>query len=455
MAVASPARAGSTPAIPRDALLLGASIFLFIAATNILTPLIPQVRDDFGVSITTAGLIVGSYGLARLAVDLPAGWLSSTIGHRRLAIFAIVLLIVSSFVGYWSPTAGVLIVARVGSGIAVGILATVILSALAATASTANRGKVMSLFHVANNTGIAVYPLIGGLVGLAFTWRATFLVTAALAVVASAILLPLLPRIDFGRAGATKGGADESRVLHGRQRKVAFAATNFGVVANMIHRHGVRNTILPLYAATSLGLGGLSIASAIALMSVTGLLVATPGGMLGDRIGRRRVITAGLAAVAVGDLAFILTDDLATFLLVSALIGFGDFFTSSQTALLSEIVPARERTKALSTYRFSADLGALIGPILLALIMDLTEARNAVLVAVSVLLVASLCAWFGVPASVESPPDGGAADAVPADPALASALASGDAAPTTTSAAPAAHPPSAPAHRSAQEGTHR
>jgi MFS family permease len=227
------------------------------------------------------------------------------------------------------------------------------------------------------------------------------------------------------------------------------------VVANMIHRHGVRNTILPLYAATSLGLGGLSIASAIALMSVTGLLVATPGGMLGDRIGRRRVITAGLAAVAVGDLAFILTDDLVTFLLVSALIGFGDFFTSSQTALLSEIVPARERTKALSTYRFSADLGALIGPILLALIMDLTDAGNAVLVAVSVLLVASLCAWFGVPASVESPPDGGASDAVPADPALASALASGDAPPTTTSAAPAPPAPSAPAHRSAQEGTPR
>ena len=45
-------------------------------------------------------------------------------------------------------------------------------------------------------------------------------------------------------------------------------------------------------------------------MSITGLLVATPGGMLGDRIGRRRVITAGLTAVAIGDLAFLLTGDL-------------------------------------------------------------------------------------------------------------------------------------------------
>jgi MFS transporter, DHA1 family, multidrug resistance protein len=456
MAAAAPAPNATSPGVPRDAMLLGASIFLFIAATNILTPLIPQVRDDFGVSITTAGLIVGSYGLARLAVDLPAGWLSSTIGERRLAIMAIVLLVIVSGIGYWSPTVEVLIAARVGSGIAVGILATVILSALSSTASTANRGKVMSLFHVANNTGIALYPMVGGLIGVAFTWRETFLVTAVLAVVASAVLLPILPRIDFAKGSGGRGGSDERRVLHGRERKVAFAATNFGVVANMIHRHGVRNTILPLYAATSLGLGGVSIATAIALMAVTGLLVATPGGMLGDRIGRRRVITAGLAAIAVGDLAFILTGDLLTFLLVAALIGFGDFFTSSQTALLSEIVPARERTKALATYRFSADLGALIGPILLAFVMDISNAQNAILVAVGVLLVASLSAWFGVPATVESPPDGGSQ--VPVDPVAtaASAAAAGEPAPTpTTTAGSASSSTAAPAPQAAQEGPAR
>jgi MFS family permease len=389
--------------IPRESLLLAGSIFLFIAATNILTPLLPQVRDDFGVSITTAGFIVGSYGLARLAVDLPAGWLSGTVGHRRLAVIAIVLLIAASGVGFLSPDVETLIAARIGSGIAVGILATVILSALSATATTANRGKVMSLFHVANNTGIALYPMVGGLVGLALGWRETFLVTAILAIAASAILLPLLPRINFEKGSGRRGGLDGSRVLHGRRRTIAFAATNVGVVANMIHRHGVRNTILPLYAATALGLGGVSIATAIALMAITGLLVATPGGMLGDRIGRRRVITAGLAAVAAGDLAFLLTGDLASFLLVAALIGFGDFFTSSQTALLSEIVPAEMRTRALSTYRFSADLGALIGPILLAFVMDMSSAQSAVMIAAGILFTAALAAWFGVPATVEAP----------------------------------------------------
>ena len=100
---------------------------------------------------------------------------------------------------------------------------------------------------------------------------------------------------------------------------------------------------------------------------------------------------------AVGDLVFLLTGDLLTFLAAAALIGFGDFFTSSQTALLSEVVPAADRTKVLSTYRFSADLGALIGPVLLAIIMDVANAQTAIVVAAAILFTASLAARFGVP----------------------------------------------------------
>ncbi len=390
--------------IPRDALQLAVSIFLLIAATNILTPLLPDIRTDFAVSITTAGLVVGAYGLARLLVDLPAGFIADTVGHRRLSVIALAVLVLASLLGLSAGSVEQLILARVGSGFAVGILATVILSALSSTANPANRGKVMSLFHVANNTGIALYPLVGGVIGAVFGWRATFAVTIVLAVVAGILLLPLLLRLDPKRNGrGAKGGGDASRILHGNQRRIAVLVTDFGVVANMIHRHGFRNTILPLYAATALGLGGISIATAIALMSITGLFVATPGGMLGDRIGRRRVITAGLAAVAVGDLVFLLTGDLLSFLVVAALIGFGDFFASSQTALLSEVVPPDGRTKAMSGYRFSADLGAFIGPIVLAAIMDIQGAQAAIVAAAIVLFTAALAARLGVPARADAP----------------------------------------------------
>ncbi|HEY7625010.1 MAG TPA: MFS transporter, partial [Candidatus Limnocylindria bacterium] len=312
--------------IPRDSYLVAASVFLFIAATNIMTPLLPDVRNDFSVSIATAGVIVGAYGLARLVTDLPAGWVSDALGHRNVSLAGVVLLVLSSIVGLNASSVPMLVVARIGSGVAVALVTTVGLAALGASASAANRGKVMSLYHVANNTGIAAYPLLGGVIGAVYGWRATFAVTIVLAIAAGAIFLPVLLRLRPESKRGTAGRSGDARVLPMRERTVAVAATNYGVVANMVNRHGFRNTVMPLYAATSLGLGGVSIATAIALMSITGLLVATPGGMMGDRFGRRRVIIAGLAAVAVGDLVFLVTHDLVTFLVCAALIGFGDFF---------------------------------------------------------------------------------------------------------------------------------
>jgi MFS family permease len=371
-------------------------------------------------------VIVGAFGLARLAVDLPAGFLASRIRPRLLSVVAAILLVVSSIVGLQASTVEILIAARIGSGIGVGILATVILAALSATASPTNRGKVMSLYPMANNVGIALYPLVGGVIGLLIGWRATFGITAVLAVAAAAILLPMLSHVEIRqKRGGRESGPEDPRVLHGNPKRIALLVTNGGVVANMVHRHGFRNTILPLYAATVLGLGGFSIATAIAAMALTGFLVMAPGGALGDRVGRRRVIATGLAAVAVGDLAFLLTGDYLSFLVIAAIIGLGDFFSSSQTALLSEIVPARQRTMALSGYRFSSDLGALIGPIMLAIVMDTWGVQAAIVTAAVVLFVASAAARLGVPAKVdlsvaETAPDAAATAA--SDPGSASAV---------------------------------
>jgi predicted MFS family arabinose efflux permease len=79
--------------IPRESFLLAGSLFLIASATNIMTPLLPDVRADLGVSIATAGIIVGAFGLARLLIDLPAGIVSDRIGHRRISLGSLVLLL--------------------------------------------------------------------------------------------------------------------------------------------------------------------------------------------------------------------------------------------------------------------------------------------------------------------------------------------------------------------------
>jgi MFS family permease len=273
---------------------------------------------------------------------------------------------------------------------------------MAAVATPSTRGRVLSIFGVANNSGVAVYPLVGGLVGAAVGWRPTFLVNAVLAAIAGIVFLRLLGRIQPGRGGGRAPGPEVEPVIGGRTRTLAVIATNVGVVAMMIHRTGLRNTILPLYAAAALGLGGVSIATGLALTAAAGLMVATPGGMAGDRFGRRRVILSGLTYVAIADLAFLLTNDFTTFLVVCLVLGLGDFFTATQTALLTDMVPAAERTRTLSGYRFASDLGAMVGPIILAATMDAFDARTAIVLAAAILGAGALVTWRFVPGIVDT-----------------------------------------------------
>ncbi|HEU4673322.1 MAG TPA: MFS transporter [Candidatus Limnocylindrales bacterium] len=396
-----PGRSGGDPElrIPDESKLLGVALFFAIAATNILTPLLPNIKDDFAISIATAGLVVSTYGFARLLTDLPSGVALERVGEQRVAFGAVGLLFVGSVIGSMSPTVEVLIAARILCGLGSGLMTAVILTALSWTAGARNRGAVMSLFQLANNSGIAIYPLLGGAIGSLVNWRLTFVVCAVGAVVAGFILVPLLGRIEAGRKRDVVAGKVDTLEfdLTPRRRRLALGSIYSGVVANMIQRHGVRNTVLPLFAAAVLSLGELEIASAITLMSVVAIIVVTPGARLGDRIGRRKIVVVGLLIVAAGDLVFTQANNYWVFLLAAAVVGSGDFFSSSQTALLSELVEPRLRARVLTGYRFFVDIGALVGPLVLAAIFDAYGPYAAIVAAVGVLVLASVINQVGVP----------------------------------------------------------
>lgn len=379
--------------------MLGIALFFAIAPTNILTPLLPNIRDEFAISIATAGLVVSTYGLARLVTDLPSGVILDRIGERRLAALGTTLLVLGSVTGAVSPTVEWLIVARIAAGLGSGLITTVALTGLSWTASSQNRGHVMSVFQLANNSGIALYPLIGGVIGSLLSWRVTFVVAAVAGVAAGLMLVPLLGRIESGkkREAVAAKRADLPFDLSRRRLAGALASIYAGVVANMVHRHGFRNTVLPLFAAAALSLGEIEIATGIAVMSVVGIIVITPGARLGDRIGRRKIVVAGLLILAAGDLFFLSARGYWTFLLACGLVGLGDFFSSSQTALLSEIVRPEQRARVLAGYRFFVDIGALVGPLVLAGLLDAFGAPAAIVAVSLVLATGAAIAQLGIP----------------------------------------------------------
>jgi MFS family permease len=259
----------------------------------------------------------------------------------------------------------------------------------------------MSLYQVANNLGIALYPLIGGAVGGWLGWRAGFACGAIAAVLSGLVLSPVMGRLGQLHAPAAKVKKVGTAAAVGVSRVasiVALCAIFFGVVANMVNRHGFRNTVLPLFAEGHLGLSEVQTATGITVMSMTGILVTIPGAALGDRIGRKKVLVAGLALLSIGDFVYpTVANSFTTFIVAGAIVGLGDFFSSSQTALLSDMVEGPRRALALGAYRFFVDLGALIGPMLLASLLAHFGAEVAIRTASVILLAGAIAGQVGIP----------------------------------------------------------
>ncbi len=356
--------------IPADAILVAVGIFFTVCGMNIITPLLPAIQEEQGVDYVTAGILVSAFGLARLAATLPVGFLEARVGRRRLTVVGTLILLLGSLAAAVAPTYGTIVASRVAMGFGSCILTVLGLMVLGDLARDGARARVMMLFTFANNTGIALYPLIGGLMGQFFDWRSTMLLCAVLAVVAGAIFLRVLPA--GGSRGAKRSAAATSTREEpvSRLRMAAIVAIYFGVLIYVTNRLGFRNAVMPLLADDFLHLDPLQIATGITVSSVLALIVSVGGAVVSDRWSRRGVIVVGFLAFGLGELAFLGASSYATFLVACFMLGAADFFSASQTAALTETVPASWRGRSLGIYRFFVDLGATLGPVALTVILQ-------------------------------------------------------------------------------------
>ena len=142
--------------------------------------------------------------------------------------------------------------------------------------------------------------------------------------------------------------------------------------------------LLPLvWAAAGLGLVQIGILAGVypAVWGVT--QVAT--GALSDRIGRKRLIVAGMLLQAAAIAAIAATTDFVPWLFAAAVLGLGTAMVyPTLIAVVADVAEPRQRGAVTGIYRFWRDLGFAIGAILVGVLTDRFDARIAI-VAVAVL----------------------------------------------------------------------
>jgi sugar porter (SP) family MFS transporter len=383
---------GAGALLIRRHVLIGAAItalggLLFGYDTGVISGALLFIGRDFhGLTSFDKELLTSLLLVGAVIGALAAGRIADRIGRRPTVLGTAAVFVVGVALAASSPDYGVLVVARVVIGLAVGSASMVVPLYIGELVPPNIRGAMVSFNQLAITSGILASYLVD--YGLASTanWRLMFGLAAIPAVMMFTGMLfqPESPHwlVAHGREGeartvlrrvraegAVEGEIAEVRALSGRRssmrelldprlRKVLVV----GVLLAVFQQITGINTII-YYAPTLLASAGLGNSAALLANVVNGavnVLLTIVAIRLLDRTGRRPLLLGGTAGMVVGmavvaitfafsgntlhgNTAFVAIAGLLIFT-GSFAIGLGPVFW----LLISEIYPVRVRGQAMS-----------------------------------------------------------------------------------------------------------
>ncbi len=122
---------------------------------------------------------------------------------------------------------------------------------------------------------------------------------------------------------------------------------------------------LMIYVSERLSLPMTTVAVLLSVNAATSLIASFIAGPISDRIGRKRIMVLGLAALGITYLAMIPAKTYLAFFILMALRGLvNPLFRIGTDAVVADIIPNEQRADAYALTRLSKNVGIAIGPAL-------------------------------------------------------------------------------------------
>lgn len=165
---------------------VGVSMFTMVMSFSIVFIALNAIAEDFGVTLRAVTWVIIAQSLTISAVMLPVGRLADIIGRKKVHLTGQALFIAGAIFAAFSPTLGILIVARVvmavGSAMGQAVGTAIIISVF----PSRERGMAIGSQTTAVAIGGAAGPIIGGLLLQVWGWQSLFIVMTIPMVIAMA-----------------------------------------------------------------------------------------------------------------------------------------------------------------------------------------------------------------------------------------------------------------------------
>lgn len=284
--------------------LLGLLTAFGPVATDLYVPSMPDIARQLGVGTSEVQLTLSSY-LAGFAIGQTFyGPISDRYGRKPVLSAALGLFCLATLACAAAPTVEALIAARALQALG-GAGAIVLSRAIVRDLYVAERaGRELSRMGAIMSIAPVAAPLVGGLVQVAFGWRANFLIILAIGAIATAIVWRALPETLHQRSSARLSVGEILRAYRAIARNRGFLA-HLAIVACSYAGLFAWISGSPFVLQDLYGLSAFEFGIAFAASCLGSLASAAIAGSIVMRVGLDRTIGMGALMLAVGGLAMV------------------------------------------------------------------------------------------------------------------------------------------------------
>ena len=363
-----------------------------------VVPVAPLYAASFGVPTSAIGLTIALYGLARFLFAVPSGRLADRAGRRITLALGGLVTVAGNALCAVAPSYELFLAARFVAGAGAALVITAAQIVLADISAPSQRGRFMGIYSGVFAFAVGAGPYPGGLLAEHYGLTAPFVAYAALAGVVAALAWLKVPETrdsSFARGASVARAPGFLAQLRLLSLSTGFMLVSFIGFAAAVARTGAVFNVIPVMVTDRLSLAPDQIGLGLSLVSLGGLLLAYPSGVLVDRLGRKAVIVPATALAGLAAALFAVVPDYAWFIAACALWGVALGITSDAPgAYCADIAPPGMNAAVMSTYRMLSDAGYVLGPLVLSIIAGTLGAPIAL--TLTGLLVLTSAVLFGV-----------------------------------------------------------
>jgi len=358
----------------RVVLCLFLVLFLGVADSQIVSPLLPAIRARVGRSSLEMGYLFTGYSLSAGISVLIWGPLSDLFGRRRGLLAGLGLFASGSCISFLSATYGGILGGRVITGMGASMLSLNTISYAADFFPYANRGWAMGSIFSSYFAALILGVPLGSLVGDALGWNAVFGISGILALLLAALSIVLLPP-PAGHAGEVR--TPVSLIRHARvYLDFATSRGSLGaLVSSCLTSAGTTGFLafVGIWLHDVFGKTSREI-SLVFLTSGAAALLASPfAGTLSDRFGKKLQFVCSNVVFALLLLVLPrLAWGVALFVVFCGISLCAAFRQGPMEALITEVVPAATRGSFVALRNCFSQLGIALAALASGKLFDVS-----------------------------------------------------------------------------------